>query len=292
MPIKTESLAKLLVRLKIVADEPAATAMITGEAESDVALPTGLQIFSDDELATRDNSNKATYTKAGTEIAVKQLKELVGLSYDGEGSKDPKKFTEEYSKKILADANISVDEKLTEKEKTIGKLRENIKAIEAKQSESEIKAKVAQQDYTLLMATHDLKPDHLEDKEWIGLLKMSNELVEEGGQLYIKRGGEIVKDPKLQTPVPAKEALRGFVTERKLGKDVAGIAAAEAAAAAAAAAGGGRGGADSKGNTGGITNLSQFNDHLEKNNINPKSQAAAALLTKTAGANPNFDFNH
>lgn len=292
MPIKTESLAKLLVRLKIVADEPAATALITGEAETDVALPTGLQIFSDDELATRDNSSKATYTKAGTEINVKQMKELAGLTYDGEGSKDPKKFIEEYAKKVLADANINVDEKVGDRDKTITKLRETIKTIEAKQSESEVKAKVAQQDYDLLMATHDLKPDHLEDREWIGLLKMSNEMVEEGGHVYVKRNGEIVKDQKLQTPVPAKEAIRSYITERKIGKDVAAIAAAEAAAVAAAAASGGRGGGDSKGNTGGITSMSAFIAHLEKNNISQKSPEAQALLTKTANANANFDFNH
>lgn len=292
MPIKTESLAKLLVRLKIVADEPAATALINGEAESDVVLPAGIQVFSDEELATRDNSSKATYTKAGSEISVKQLKDLTGLTYDGEGSKDPKRFIEEYAKKVLEDAKISVDDKISDRDKTIGKLRETIKTIESAQTESEKKAKVAQQDYDLLMATHDLKPDHLEDREWIGLLKMSNELVEEGGQLYVKRNGEIVKDQKLQTPVPAKDALRGFITERKIGKDVAAAAEAAAIAAAAAAAAGGRGVGDSKGNTGGITNMTGFNAHLEKNNINPKSPEAQALLTKTANANTNFDFNH
>lgn len=292
MPIKKDSLAKLLVRLKVFPDETAATTAIDAEAESDVALPAGVQLFSEEELATRDNSSKATYTKVGTEISVKLLKELAGLTYDGEGSKDPKKFIEEFGKKILEDAKISVDEKISDRDKTISKLRDNIKTIESAQTESEKNAKVAKQDYDLLMATHDLKPDHLEDKEWIGLLKMSNELVEEGGQLFVKRNGEIVKDQKLQTPVPAKDAIRGFITERKLGKDLAAAAAAEAAALAAAAAAGGRGGRDSKGNTGGITTMTAFNAHLEKNNINPKSPEAQALLTKTAGANTSFDFNH
>lgn len=287
MAIKTESLSKLLVRLKIAPDEAAAKELITSKDESDVSLPAGHHIFSDDELATRDNSNKATYTKAGTEIAVKQLKELVGLAYDGEGSKDPKKFIEEYAKKVLADANINVDEKLTEREKTINKLRENIKAMETTQAENETKVKTAKQDYDLLTWIHDIKPDYLEDREVVNIIKMNNELFEENGQVFVKRNGEIVKDGKLQTPIPAKDAIRSFMTERKLVK-----AAPAADGGDGGGAGGGRGAGDSKGNTGGITSLSQFNTHLEKNGINPKSQEAAALLTKTAGANANFDFNH
>jgi hypothetical protein len=287
MAIKTESLAKLLVRLKVAADEVAAKELITSKDESDVTLPTGLQIFSDDELATRDNSNKATYTKAGTEISVKQLKELAGLVYDGEGSKDPKKFIEEYAKKVLADANIHIDEKLTEREKTIAKLRENIKAMETTQTENETKVKTAKQDYDLLTWIHDIKPDYLEDKELVGIIKMNNELFEENGQMFVKRNGEVVKDQKLQTPIPAKDAIRSFMTDRKLVK-----AAPAAGNEGAGGEGGGRGAGDSKGNTGGILTMTQFNEHLEKNNINPKSQEATALITKIAGANANFDFNH
>lgn len=288
MAIKTESLSKLLVKLKIAPDETAAKELITSKDESDVSMPAGHHLFSDDELTTRDNSNKATYTKAGTEIAVKQLKELVGLSYDGEGSKDPKKFTEEYAKKVLADANINVDEKLTEREKTIAKLRENIKTMETVQTDNETKVKTAKQDYDLLTWVHDIKPDYLEDKELIGIIKMNNELVEENGNVYVKRNGEIVKDQKLQTPIPAKDAIRAFMTERKLVK----VAAAAEGAGEGAGGAGGRGAGDSKGNTGGITTMSQFNTHLEKNGINPKSQEASALLTKTASSNANFDFNH
>lgn len=285
--IKTESLAKLLVRLKIAADEVTAKELITSKDESDVVFPTGLQIFSDDELATRDNSNKATYTKAGTEIAVKQLKELVGLSYDGEGSKDPKKFTEEYAKKVLQEANINIDDKIKDRDKTIGKLRETIQGIETAQSAAEKNAATAKQDYELLTWIHDIKPENLEDADIVGIIKRSNELFEENGNMFVKRNGEVVKDGKLQTPIPAKEAIRSFMADRKLVKTPpAGDGGGDTGA------GGGRGAGDSKGNTGGITNLTQFNEHLQKNGIDPKSQAASALLTKTAGENANFDFNH
>lgn len=288
MAIKTESLAKLLVRLKIAADDAAAKELITSKDESDVALPTGLQLFSDDELKTRDDSNKSTYTKAGTEIAVKQLKELVGLTYDGEGSKDPKKFTEEYARKVLADANINVDEKIKDRDKTIGKLRETITGIESAQSAAELKASTAKQDYELLTWIHDIKPENLEDADIVGIIKRSNELFEENGNMFVKRNGEVVKDQKLQTPIPAKDAIRAFMTERKLVKATP----VDNSGGEGGNGGGGRGVGDSKGNTGGITNMTQFREHLEKNGIDPKGQAATALLTKTSSANANFDFDH
>lgn len=286
MAIKTESLSKLLVKLKIAPDEAAAKELITGADQKDVALVDGMQVFTKEELDTRDNANKSTSIKAGTEISIKDLKELVGLTYDGEGSKDPKKFTEEFRKKVLADANISTDEKIKEHEKTITKLRENLKASDLEKADNIQKAKVAQLDYSLLKDTHDLKPDNLEDNEWITILKMNNELVEENGGLFVKRGGEIVKDPKLQTPIPAKDALRAYITERKLGKDLTA-----AAAAGAGAGDGGRGAGDSKGTTSGITKMSQFNKHLEDNKINALSMEAQTMLTKLSSANKDFDFN-
>lgn len=286
--IKQESLAKLLVRLKIAPDEAAAKEIITAKEEKEVTVPEGLQLFSKEELETRDKSTKSSSIQAGIEIGVKALKEQVGLTYEGEGSKDPKKFVEEFQKKVLADANVNVDEKVGDRDKTITKLRETIKTMESEQEKNAHTAKSAKQDYDLLTWTHDLKPENLEDKEWVTLLKMNNELVEDNGGLFVKRNGEIVKDQKLQTPVAAKDAIRGFIADRKLGKDTT----AATAAAAAASATGGRGAGDSRTNTGGITNMTQFNEHIQKNNIDPKSAEAQALLTKTSGANANFDFNH
>lgn len=285
--IKTESLAKLLVRLKIAPDEAAAKEIITSKEEKEVSLLDSIQLFSKEELEARDKSTKAASIQAGIEIGVKTLKEQVGLTYEGEGSKDPKKFVDEFQKKILADANINVDEKVGDRDKTIGKLRETIKTMESQQTEFQRQAKEAKLDGDLLMWTADRKPDNLETKEWIGLLKMSNELVEENGQFYVKRGGEIVKDPKMLTPIPAKDAILGFITDRKLGKDPA----AAAAAATGGDGGGGRGAGDSKGNTAGIVKMSQFNQHLESSKLDPKGPEAQALLAKVTGANANFDFN-
>lgn len=290
MAIKIESLAKLLVRLKAAPDEAAAKELITSKEEKEVALPAGSEFFTKEELETRDNTTKSNHIKAGKEIGIKELKDLVGLTYDGEGSKDPKKFTEEFQKKILGDANVSTDEKVKDRDKTITKLRENIQTMEANQATLEKKAKDAKTQSDLMIWTGHLKPDNMDEKEWLTLIGMSNELVEENGQMFVKRNGEIVKDSKLQTPVPAKDALVAYVNERKWGKEPAAAGGGGGAAGDGGAAGG-RGGGDSKGNTAGITRISQFNKHLEDNKINPLGMEAQAMLTKLTAANKDFDFN-
>jgi hypothetical protein len=52
-----------------------------------------------------------------------------------------------------------------------------------------------------------------------GLIGMNNEIYEEGGQFYVKRGGEVVKDSKSSSPSPPR-MLSAWIDERKLGKVV------------------------------------------------------------------------
>lgn len=275
--IKTESLSKLLVKLKIAADEAAAKELITGKDEKDVAIPDGLHFFTQQELETRENTLKANQIKAGKEIAIKELKEKVGLTYDGEGSKDPEKFVTEYSKKVLGDANISTDEKIKDRDKTIEKLRKNVQDAESALNNYKGEVKSAQLDSELLMWTAELKPENLTNKEWVNILKMSNEFTEEEGKLVVKRDGEIVKDAKTLVTIPAKDALIGWINDRKLGKQVTSQGP------------NGRGAGDSKFPVGGIRNLKQFNEHIKSLNIDEKSTQAAAMLQKLTAEVPDFD---
>lgn len=279
--IKPDSLAKLLVKIKIAADEAAAKEIISAKDERDVAIPDTVQLFTAQELETRESTQKAAQIKAGMEIAIKQLKESTELKYDGEGSKDPAKFIEAFRAKVLADANVSVDEKVKEKESVISKLRDNIRDMEAQKAASERQMKETQLEGDILMWTADKKPDNLTNKEWVTLLKMNNELVEDAGQLFVKRNGEVIKDPKLLTPIPAKDAIVSYIEERKLGK----------VADSGKQAGGGRGGNDSKAPVLGIQNMSQFNKHLEDNKIDPKGSQAKALLNTVMTENTAFNAN-
>lgn len=280
MAIKKTALSKLLVKLKIAEDEPKALALIDETEEKDVVIPDTIQLFGKDELTTRDRTKYEEGKKAGEEMIIDGL--FTEQAIQVTGKKDKATFLSEYEKKVLANANISVDDKIKEKDTTIKGLRENIKALETEQTNFKTQVKQTQQDSDILMWTADKKPDNLTAKEWVAILKMNNELVEENGQLFVKRDGKMVQDSKLLTNIPAKDALISYIDERKLGKVVVDDK---------NKGGGGRGGSDSKLPIGGITKKSQFEKHLDDNKIHPGGDQAKALLAQITKDVPDFDFN-
>lgn len=279
MAIKKAALAKLFVRLKIAEDETKALALIDETEEKDVVIPETIQLFGKDELTTRDRTKYEEGKKAGEEMLIDGL--FTEQAIQVAGKKDKATFLSEYEKKVLAGANISVDEKVKEKETMIKQLRENIKNLETETGTFKQQVRQSQLDSDILMWTAEKKPDNLTAKEWVALLKMNNELVEEAGQLFVKRDGKMVQDPKLLTNIPAKDAINSYVDERKLGK----------VATTTPAGGGGRGGSDSKLPISGITKKSQFEKHLDDNKIHPGGEQAKAMLAQITKDVPDFDFN-
>lgn len=262
-------------------DIPAVTAAI--ENKDEVALPApispDLKVFLPAELATRDESIKNTHTKAGMEIAIKQLKEDAGLTYDGEGSKDPKKFVTEIRKKTLADAGVDEGKKVTELNATIDGLRANIVKIQGEATERDAAFRQAKHDQTILSSTIDLKPDIYAPDEWVGLMKVAGvSLEEKDGVTVVKRGGEVVVDKTTLKALPVKDALVGIVNEKKWGKVKDDPITP------------GRGASDSK-KLDGIQNMKEFNAHLESQGIHLGSQQASSMLTEITTANKNFDFS-
>jgi len=254
-------------------------AAIKDDKEADFDVPE-VKVFTDVELTSRDESMKTVGIKAGKEIAVKELKEAVGLDYEGEGSKDGKKFIAEYQKKVIADAGIKESDKVREKDSVIEQLRANLTNLTAEKEASIKAAKMAQLDTEILSHTVDRKPDNLTNQEWVAIIKMNNEITEQDGQLVVKRDGKVVANQTDMKPIPVKDALVGFVEERKLGK----------AATPAPPAPGGRAAGDSKGNPLGISNMKQFKEHLAANGMSENGQQAQALLKQITDTNANFDF--
>lgn len=277
MPIKKESIIALLTALKI--DKKVIEDAIAAEAETEIKLPDGLSILSETEQSTRDENNKKAGERIGRELTVKTLKEKAKLEYDGEGSKDPDRFLVEYEKKVKKDGNIQESDKIKELNTTIEGLRTNITTLTGEKEAMVKSTKDAQLDADILMWTADKKPDNLTNKEWVTLIKMNNELVEQDGQMVVKREGKVVTTKTDLKPIAAKEALVAYIDERKIGK----VAAAPAAP--------GRNAGDSKLASLGISNMKQFNQHLKDNNISPNGDQAKAMLKEVTDANANFDFS-
>jgi len=277
MAIKKESIIALAAALKI--DKKVIEDAIAAADEQEIKIPEGLTVLTTAELTARDEQNKNSGINSGKQIAIKDLKEAAGLDYEGEGSKDGKRFLTEYEKKVKKDSNVQESDKIKELNTTIEGLRTNITTLTG-EKDSMIKAtKEAQLDNDILTMTIDKKPDNFTNKEWLTLIKLGNEVVEDNGITVVKRDGKVVANKTDLKPLPVKEALVGYIDERKLGKVVEPPKT------------GGRNGQDSKITGLGISTMKQFTQHLQDNNISANGEQAKAMLKEITEANANFDFN-
>ena len=277
MAIKNlEAIAKLL---KI--DPAKMLEAAKSDQEVEVEVSADLQVFTKPELETREANLKSTNIEAGKEIMVKELKKATGLEFAG---KDPEKFINEYKAKVLKDENISVDDKIKEKDKVIEGLRKNLGDKDQEINTWKNKATQADVDSKYLGWLPKERAEILSDAQFVGLLKQEYEVTEYEGKPAMKniRTGEIEKDPTTLTPIPPADVIKGHFEkstgwinkqpdDNKQGP-------------------GGRGLQDSK-PTGGIQNMKQFKEHASAQGWNLNGEQARAELNKITTANPNFDFN-
>ena len=114
MPIGKNTILAMAKKLRM--DTSKVEAAISNDADTEVDIPENVKVLTDSELQSRDGSIKATNIEAGKEILIKELKEAAGLEYDGEGSKDGKRFINELKKATLAESNKTESEKIKEKD--------------------------------------------------------------------------------------------------------------------------------------------------------------------------------
>lgn len=277
MPIKNlEAIAKVL---KI--DPAKLLEAAKSDQEVEVEVPADLQVFTKAEFDTREANLKSTNIEAGKEIAIKELKQKVGIEFPG---KDPEKFINEYKAKVLKDENISVDDKIKEKDKTIEGLRKNLGEKDNEITGLKTKASQAEADSKWLGLLPKERAEILSDKQYLNLMKDEYELTEYEGKPAIKnlKTGEIEKDKTTLVPLDPAVVVKGHfegakwtttpgADDKKPGP-------------------GGRGASDST-NTGGITNMKQFKDHAKAQGWSLNGQQAQAELNKITTSNPNFDFS-
>lgn len=189
-------------------------AALNDAAEKDITLPT-VEVFTAQELATRDTSVKKTaLAEGGTaaiEMFIKDKKKELGLEFEG---KDPAKLLEAYQAKVLADAKLVPDEALRKKDEIIQGLRTNIQKLETEKTDalgqiSKVKQEVA------LKASIPANLSGVEPDEVLASMRLKGyDFVEEDGKMIVKKDGVAVADKSLQ-PLPIAEVIKGYATERK-----------------------------------------------------------------------------
>jgi hypothetical protein len=270
--IKRQSLLALAATLRM--DKKKVEDAIASDQEIELNLPENISVFTSAELSSREEQLKNNAIRMGKELMIKDLKEATGLKYDGQGSKDPDRFIEEYKSNLLKGLNTSETERVQKLNSEVSTLQKTYDTLKKENDLIVTRARESKLNADILSWTIEKKPDNLTNDEWVGIMKLNNEFVETDGQLVVHRNGEPVLNKVDLKPIAPKDALLSFIEERNLGKVVEPTERRF-----------GR-----KGMVRGISSMSEFTNHLRENNIDPKSERAQSMLREITSENPNFDF--
>lgn len=269
--LKADTLEKIAKLLGI--DAAAFKAAAEDKDEKDFSLPEDIHIFTQAQLDSRDKNKKDEGIKVGRDLEIKDIKAEMGLEFEG---KDRKALVEKAKEAIAKEIGAPADEKVKERDKTIAQMREALKAKDTELESVTAKYKADAVKTQLLSMTLDKKPDTFSNEEWAALIGMSNELFEENGQFFVKRGGEVVKDSKEFKPIPAKDALSAWIDERKLGKVVETEGA------------GGRPRGNGTPGGGGKSTFAQAKEYIASQGWDEKGMKAQEYINAQAKDNPDF----
>lgn len=275
--IKQDQLKVIADVLRVDADS--ISKAITSQEEVELTIP-AIKSYTDDELAEFKKNvieaAKPEIWKAASEITIKNIKKDAGLEFEG---KDHNILIEKFREKILTDAKIEPDKKLSEKEQLINELRNKIEEIDGSYKKQLTEKEQAINDIKITGVINSHIPDELSDgwtkSDLAVLFRNSHDVFEENGRLYVKKNGQVVSDNKTLRPIELSDVVRSFVTDKGVIK-----------------ASKGRGGANDYGKPdltiASIKNYDDFFDYCKKNNIKTNSIEATKLLGEVIAANPEF----
>jgi hypothetical protein len=278
MAIKKESIKAILAKLKVGTDAEI-EALLNDTEEKEVKIPDTVKVFSQEEYTQLETNlkeqGKGAYTKAGKEIAIKELKEKTGIEFDG---KDPETFIEKFKENVIAEAKLKPDEAKTQWEKDKKALQDQVNEWKGKYETIETEKKAISFDTTLLKSFPADRNDILTDEDRLLLIKNKMEVKDEDGKQIVYYKGKKLQD-NLTNPLEFGEAIKHVFTEEKwLGKPEAGKP-------------GGRGNGDGKTGLGVYGSLKDFNAELTAKNIHPGSEEARNMLNQAIKANPEMDMS-
>jgi prefoldin subunit 5 len=211
--LKKEAISKIATNLKI--KEADLIAALTATEETDITIPE-INSFTTDELATRDTNLKATgYTEgkiAGTEMLIKDLKTKHAIEID---SKDADKFIDAFKDKVLKEAKVEPNQKISELNATIAQLQGNITAFDTEKAGYLNQINAIKIDSKLSgLLPKNINPVLTSDII-MNDLKSNYEFTSEDGKSVVKKDGQILKDAKLVEPLSWDTVINQHLAERK-----------------------------------------------------------------------------
>lgn len=265
-------LIKDLAKLAKVSDVEAFAKALQSETDTDYQLDIDSLIVrtkeEDEDFKTNistDVKNKA-FSDA-FEIQIKNMKKDLGLEFEGKKQDD---FISAFKSKVLNEANVEPNKRISELEKTLNELNTD---LSEKVSEITNLKSTYQKDKVKLEAQTYLNvPENLGiSKEEATDLFLRNYDVKDDG---IYKGEERLLDAKTAKPLELKDVVSSFVTERGWNKQLV--------------TGRGGQGVNSQGSVGVPTNLSEFDSLAKEKGFNVGSKDYNAYLAEVVKENPDI----
>ncbi|HEY8969330.1 MAG TPA: hypothetical protein VIM64_09555 [Puia sp.] len=264
---------KLLKALKF-SDEDI-TALVDPEEEKTIDIP-ALKVYTEEEFTEVSNnlkeSGKGAHTKAGRELAIKDLKEKTGLEFDG---KDPETFLNQYKEKVIAEAKIPASEAAKQWEAEKKQLQDKLTAADQRAASLESDKKMAQFDATLLRSFPAERKTDLSDDDRLTLVKTKITENTVDGKTFYEYKGKRLQDDKVNDLSLSDAVAHVFKEEKWIGEAVTG-------GTQKPALGGSAGKTVYKG-------MTEIRESWKTRGISETSEAALAEIRQAKADNPQFD---
>lgn len=274
--LSKETIKQIASKLKLKVEDLESAIASTDEVKVDIPE---LTILTTEELTSRDeNIGKTKYNEgktAGVEMGVKELKNELGLDFDG---KDIKSLVKAVETKTLNDAKIEPNKKVEELNTVVANLQKTIAEKESEKTNLLNQLQTTSLNTKILQMMPSNRLNTLSDNEYLTLIKANYEIVTEDGKEVVKQNGNILRNQTTQSPLEPKEVINSFFNEKKL-------------IATQPGGQGGQGGGNSGGNSGVFTKLSELTEKYQKEGKSIQGSEFASAVAEARKANPEFDLN-
>lgn len=198
----TKESQKKLLKLLGVADDQI-TELVDATEEKEATIPDGLKIFTAEAYATLETNlkdgGKTKYIRDGKEIAIKDLKEKLGLDYEG---KDPDVFLQKYKESILSEAGKAPDAK----DEQIRTLQQHLQESKTQLSDEKNRNAALARDTEWLKKFPKDRSATMSDEDRLLLLKNKLEIDTTGEKPVYKYKGAPMTD-ELTNPLSVDDVL-------------------------------------------------------------------------------------
>jgi hypothetical protein len=258
-------------------------AAIKAEAEQDYEIPE-VTLLTPTQLTERDNVKIADGKKLGEAEAkstlVKELGKRLNTDFKGERLAD-------VVNEIQAFTNKNGDEKVKLLQDQVTALTTDKTTLSSKLTEFESNLQAAKFDSELIGFFPTNRGAGLTDSERLTLLKSAITFETVDGKPVAKRNGQVVTDPTTHAPLPVKNVIESYFTEKPL---LLGTVQAPGTGGS-----GGRGGGDNPPGGRGTAGIKKFSEAekawKEQNPTgNTMSSEFTAFVDKLAKTDPEFNY--